>query len=242
MISEAKAKQWLCAGQEILGGLIHRKILFVSSVGSHMWGMQTEESDIDLAIIYAASTKAILRGEKISCTTGQEIAVRNGEVYDIIGWEVGHLIDQLIRGNINAIWYASSPLIIKPSAFQKDLADIVASNISRSCHHSIKGMAESQIKSEKALKNSRMAGKGLQTALRTINFGIRLMSQGIISFEPVCITPEKDEVMERLARLDEVYLSSSLPNRPDEGAFREFLFKLRLEGLSEEERSLREHG
>ncbi len=91
------------------------KTLFVSCVGSHMWGMQSPESDIDLVMIYIAPTKRILRGERIPPTIRQEIAARGGEVYDTLGWEIGHLINQLIKGNVNAIWYVTSPLIIKPS-------------------------------------------------------------------------------------------------------------------------------
>ena len=86
------------------------KNLFISCVGSHMWGMQNEESDIDLVMIYIAPTRSILRGERIPSTIRQEIAARGGEIYDTLGWEIGHLINQLIKGNVNAIWYATSPL------------------------------------------------------------------------------------------------------------------------------------
>ena len=93
--------------------------LYVSCVGSHMWGMNNEQSDIDLVMIYIAPTRAILRGEKIPFTVRQQIAPKNGEIYDTLGWEIGHLIDQLIKGNINAIWYATSHLVIKPSRVQE---------------------------------------------------------------------------------------------------------------------------
>lgn len=211
------------------------RVLFISSVGSHMWGMNRPESDIDLVVIYAASTRSILRGQKIPATIRQEIALCRTEVYDTLGWEVGHLIDQLIRGNVNAIWYVKSPLVVKPSSYQEELAALVAANLSRSSHHSIRGMAESQIKSEEEARRPEMAGKGYRTALRTINFGINLLASGRICFDPVLHTPGKDEVMEALARLDEAYEKSSLPDRPDEDAFRDFLFRLRLDILAEEE-------
>ncbi|MCU0638084.1 MAG: nucleotidyltransferase domain-containing protein, partial [Methanothrix sp.] len=98
------------------------KTLFISCVGSHMWGMQSEESDIDLVMIYIAPTRAILRAERISPTIRQKIADRGGEIYDTLGWEVGHLINQLIKGNVNAIWYVTSPLLIKPSIIQEELS------------------------------------------------------------------------------------------------------------------------
>ncbi len=208
------------------------KTLFISCVGSHMWGMQNEESDIDLVMIYIAPTKRILRGERILPTIRQEIADRGGEVYDTLGWEIGHLINQLIRGNVNAIWYVTSPLVIKQSPFQKELSALVQANLCRETYHSIKGMAESQIKSEG--EAAKKPGKGYRTALRTINFGIKLLSEGRICFEPVLHAPGVKEVTERMVRLEEAYEFSLLSDLPDEEAFRAFLLRLRLEEMAQE--------
>jgi uncharacterized protein len=205
------------------------EILFISCVGSHMWGMQSPESDIDLVVIYIAPTRAILRGERISLTVRQEIAARDGENYDTLGWEIGHLINQLIKGNVNAIWYVTSPLVIKPSVIQEELSALVQANLCRDTYHSIKGMAESQIKSEEKPK---IAGKGYRTALRTINFGIKLLSEGRICFASVLCTPKAEEVMEKMCRLEEAYEASRLPERPDEDAFRELLLRLRIEEMA----------
>jgi predicted nucleotidyltransferase len=201
------------------------KTLFISCVGSHMWGMQNEESDIDLVMIYIAPTRAILRAERISPTIRQQIAARGGEIYDTLGWEVGHLINQLIKGNVNAIWYVTSPLLIKPSIIQEELSALVQENLSRQTYHSIKGMAESQIKSE---TKPGIAGKGYRTALRTINFGITLLTEGRICFAPVLHNPKAGEVMEKMGQLKEAYEASCLPELPDGEAFREFLLRLRL--------------
>jgi uncharacterized protein len=206
--------------------------LFVSCVGSHMWGMQSPESDIDLVMIYISPTRSILRGERVPPTVRQEIAARGGEVYDTLGWEIGHLINQLIEGNVNAIWYVSSPLIIKPSAVQEELSALVQANLCRETYQSIKGMAESQIKSEE--KPTKRPGKGYRTALRTINFGITLLEEGRICFAPILHTPGAGEVMEKMLQLEEAYAASSLPDLPDEDAFREFLLRLRLKEMTGE--------
>jgi len=213
------------------------KTLFISCVGSHMWGMNSQESDIDLVMIYIAPTRSILRGEKIMPAVRQQITARGGEIYDTLGWEIGHLINQLIKGNVNAIWYATSPLLIKPTILHEELAALVRANLCRQTFHSIKGMAESQIKSEKKpAENSRIAGKGYRTALRTINFGMRLLSEGKICFMPVLHTPGEEEVIEKMQQLDEAYASSLLPDHPDEDAFREFLLRLRMEDLPRADR------
>ena len=105
-------------------------------------------------------------------------------------------------------------------------------NLCRETYRSIKGMAESQIKSEE--KPAKIAGKGYRTALRTINFGIKLLSEGRICFAPVLHSPGAEEVMEKMRQLEETYEASPLPDRPDEYDFSEFLFRLRLENLSHE--------
>lgn len=208
------------------------RTLYTSCIGSHMWGMQNRESDIDLVAVYAASTRSILRGEKVFPTIRQRIAQCRGEIYDIIGWEIGHLINQLIKGNINAIWYASSPLVAKPSLVQEELSALVKDNLGRESYRSIKGMAQSQMKSEDKPSE---AGKGLRTALRTINFGIMLLMEGRICFAPVLHTPGAEVVMEKMRELDYAYEASRLPDRPDEEVFREFLLRLRLEGVQDSE-------
>ena len=201
-----------------------------------MWGMQNEESDIDLVMIYIAPTRSILRGERIPSTIRQEIAARGGEVYDTLGWEIGHLINQLIKGNVNAIWYVTSPLHVKTSPIQEELSSLVQANLCRETYQSIKGMAESQIKSETraGAGASRKPGKGYRTALRTINFGIALLSEARICFVPVLHTPKAGEVSEKMQQLEEAYESSRLPDLPDENAFREFLLRRRMEELTGE--------
>jgi hypothetical protein len=206
------------------------KTLFTTCVGSHMWRMNTAESDVDLAVIYIAPTNAILRGERIPVTTGQQMSNRQGIVYDTLGWEVGHLVNQLLKGNVNAIWYATSPIVIQPSPYQKELKSLVESNLCRNTYCSVAGMAESQIKEEQKPKGA--GGKGYRTALRTINFGIELLTRGKLCYEPVYYTPEPEVVLDKRQQLLEAYEASSLPEMPDEEAFREFLFRLRMDEMA----------
>jgi predicted nucleotidyltransferase len=222
-----KAPEWLEFGR-IAGGN-RMRTLFITCVGSHMWQMESVESDIDLVVIYTAPTRSLLRGEKISPTISQRMEEKDGMIYDTLGWEIGHLINQLLKGNVNAIWYASSPLVLQPSPVQKELKALIEANLCRETYRSIKGMAESQIQSEQ--KPDRIVGKSYRTALRTINFGIELLTNGRLCFEPVLHIPEAEEVAEMMCQLAEAYEASSLPDLPDEEVFREFLLRLRLEDL-----------
>jgi len=208
------------------------RTLFMTCVGSHMWHMESKESDVDLVVIYIAPTKSILRGEKISATISQRMEEKNGVIYDTLGWEIGHLMDQLVKGNVNAIWNAASPLVLQPSSVQEKLKALIEANLCRETYRSILGMAKSQIQSEK--KPVKNAGKGCRTALRTINFGIELLTNGRLCFEPVLHIPEAEEVAEKMCRLEEAYEASSLPDLPNEDAFRDFLLRLRLEDLKKD--------
>lgn len=206
------------------------RTLFITCVGSHMWRMNNEESDVDLAVIYIAPTSAILRGERIPATTGQQMNVRRGIVYDTLGWEMGHLINQLLKGNINAIWYTTSPIVVQPSPYQGELRSLVEKNLCRNTYRSLAGMAGSQIEEGKK-SGTDGKGKGLRTALRTLNFGIELLTRGRLSYEPVCYTPDLDVVLDKKQQLLDAYESSNLPDLPDEDVFREFLFRLRMNEL-----------
>jgi predicted nucleotidyltransferase len=156
---------------------------------------------------------------------------KGGVIFDTLGWEIGHLINQLIKGNVNAIWNTVSPLVLQPSPIQVELKKLVQANLCRVTYQSIKGMAESQMNYEQ--RPERIAGKGYMTALRTLNFGIKLLNEGKLCFVPVRHIPEAKEVMEKMCLLVEAYESSPLPDRPDEEAFREFLLRLRLEEMAE---------
>ncbi|GAB6265368.1 MAG: hypothetical protein STSR0001_08130 [Methanothrix sp.] len=170
------------------------KILYISCVGSHMWGMESKESDIDLVMIYTVSTRRILRGEKFPAAIRQEMAAKEGG----------------------------------------------KANLCRESYHSIKGMAESQIKSETGqLKLSgaglvKRPGKGYRTALRSINFGIELLREARISYEPVMHDPTPEELKEGMNQLDEAYRQSMLPDLPDEDQFRDFLLGQRLKEMDED--------
>ncbi len=202
------------------------RTLFITCVGSHMWRMNAEDSDVDLAITYIAPTRAILRGEPISHTIGQQKSIRNGIVYDTMGWEVGHLINQLLKGNINAIWYATSPIVPQRSVCQEELKYLIENNLCRNTYYSLAGMADIQIK--EGQKQNGSGSKGFMTALRTMNFGVELLSRGRLCYSPVRYIPELDEVEERKRRLLDAYKSSHMPDLPDKEVFREFLYKLRM--------------
>ena len=77
-------------------------------------------------------------------------------------------------------------------------------------------------------------GKGYRTALRSINFGIELLREARISYEPVMHDPTPEELKEGMNQLDEAYRQSMLPDLPDEDQFRDFLLRQRLKEMDED--------
>jgi predicted nucleotidyltransferase len=207
------------------------ELLFSTNVGSHMWGMNTSESDIDISSVYVVDTKHMLSGYSIHNTRPDKTYMKDGMKVDEKFQEIGHLVNKIISGNVNAMWTVCTPLVIKDHATLRILRDITMRNLSRASYDSINGMARSQLKDVVKRTSVMPEGKALKTAFRTCQFGITLLSQGRIVFEPVVAQPTEDHVKVALRLLDEAYKLSSLPERVDETEFRQFLLNTRMNRL-----------
>ena len=227
--------------------------LFTSVVGSHMWKMNRPDSDIDLNMVYAVVPEDILAGDNVQ-RSFQFTVVINERTFDVHTYEIGHLIHLLAKGNVNAIWAACSPLKDARDAgvsmpreiidnhfdgvsglggrIQTRLDELVRANLSRESYHSIRGMAHSQLLD--AEKHPERALKTLKSCVRTCNFGIKLLTEGELVFDPVKETKQMGSNFHRLfpsrsiQMLDEAYKNSPLPDRPDEKRFRSFLLDVRI--------------
>jgi hypothetical protein len=209
-------------------------LLWSVETGSGMWG--TKRNDIDISSVYCVDTNKILRGERISQTFPQR-KYRNEKLYGDIdieeqSQEIGHLVNKLIDGNINAIWVVCSPNIINKSHHQilRDLRYITMKNLSKLTYHSVKGMVMNQYKDHVKRASVMPPGKAHRNAIRTANFGSTLLSENKIIFKGIDrdYIPEESEVIEAIARLDIAYETSKLPEKSNEIAFRDFLYHVRL--------------
>lgn len=207
-------------------------ILFQTLVGSHMWSMVTPESDVDLMTVYRQDTKEILSGYRVQKGKEHRMFVKDHIDYDIQYMEIGHLVELLMQGNVNALWTVTSPYAIKKSESLISLRSIVMNTLSRKSYHSIVGMATSQMNDEK--KRPSMAGKGFRTALRTINFGIALFDRGCVEFKPVKEIVTLDEVKNGFIELKVSCNHSKLPSSTNIKMFREYLCNERIRGLFDE--------
>lgn len=224
--------------------------LFVTIVGSHMWGMQTEQSDVDLALTYIIDSDDFLSGYQIPTKKNRKFQSGEKE-YDIQYYEIGHLVNLLLKGNVNAIWAVCSPVtypLFEMNAISMDTAvsemnrifgedvhaslkDMVEANLSKESYYSIRGMVESQYLDHKKRKDVMPHGKALKTCIRTCQFGIELLTKGKLVFAPTPNNIDSDNLMAEAERyitnLDEAMARSALQEKPPEKPFRDLLLLCR---------------
>lgn len=209
--------------------------LFSTNVGSHMWRMETPASDIDLITVNQVDTMSILRGISIQSTSPDKKYRRSdGVEVDEKIMEIGHLVNQLIKGNVNAIWAVCTPLVVKKHVSLYELQELVLRNISKASYHSIRGMAISQMLDIEKRRDVMPQGKAARTSIRTAQFGITFLEQGLIAFEsyPLDWNPTKEDCEIAISRLDRAHERSALPDTPNEDEFRDYLYQVRVENMS----------
>ena len=211
--------------------------LWTTEVGSSMWNMfQPGISDHDYCTIRQFPTKLLLSGYKNPGTWPSQIKNNelNGVPIDQNYLEVEHLVGQLLKGNINAIWYVMSPIIIKDHIYLHELREIIMSNPSKLPFHSIRGMALSQ-KRDEIKRPALTQEKGYRTAIRTLLFGQQLLQDWKFDFNVKELYDIEnitlEEVNYHIKQLETTYQDSCLPDNINKYPFRQFLYKVRCNDL-----------
>jgi predicted nucleotidyltransferase len=206
--------------------------IFVTEVGSRMWGMENFASDYDLFNVFQQPSSEYLRTSNFEKTRPAKTYFEDGKEIDSQFMEIGHLIHQLKKGNVNALWAVCSGVVWKDSETLQKLRRIVVANLSKESYYSIKGMAISGLNDAIKRAAVRDPAKSLWTCARTLNFGCNLLCDKGICFE----VPEVDSVDESYCklefdRLDECYKISNLPEKVDPKPFEDFLYRLRKDEI-----------
>jgi len=211
------------------------KDLWTTEHGSSMWGMfKSGISDHDYSTCRVVPTKNILAGYRIPETWAQTHFLKDGVDCDCSYVEIGQLINQLLRGNINYLWHVTSSIVIEDNTSNygllRKLRQIVLNNPSKKYYYAIKGMAGSQKLDE--TKRPRLAGgKGYRTAARTALFGVDLLTKWEFNFKPcetiVNLDVSELDVNKCLDALDQAFEDSPFPLEIDEKPFRDYLYKIR---------------
>lgn len=200
---------------------------FQTVVGSHMWGMDTPESDKDLFRCYIAPSEDFLLGKRHD--GGHQ---SHSEGIDVASFEIGHVIRQLKKGNLNFIQGVMSGIMEETSGEHEELKKIVRENIAKNVYNSVHGMSYKNYKKyfDKQSLSREDEAKKLKQIGRVIMFGVRILQGDGITFEPYNIE-SRYAVMDLIRILDKAYDRSKLPEKPDDKPFDDFLLKVRLSRL-----------
>jgi len=93
--------------------------LFSTLVGSHVWRMNHAESDIDLFVCYVAPSTDFLIGK-----THNKSHCSNIGGVDRSSSEIGKIVNQLLKNNINYLIYVLSPRVEFTTPDHKRLVDL----------------------------------------------------------------------------------------------------------------------
>jgi len=200
----------------------------VTNVGSHLWRMNHENSDIDLGMIYVTSTSEYLRGTAFKDSKQYKEGEEDWTVH-----EVGKVVEMLIKGNVNYVWILTSPKVEYGTKSFEELKKIYLNNISANIYHSIMGLSKQNYL--KYLVGGNFAdGESFQKVdkkrkiiVRTIKFGINILEGNQPTYEPVTEELDNIKVGEYMEKLDEAYENTEVPEKPDEELYREFLENVR---------------
>lgn len=231
-------------------------ILFRTIVGSHMWGQHHSESDTDKFECHIFDTRSFMLGNRHDGCKKTE-----GDNEETDSCEIGHVIKQLLKGNVNFLWGVMSPKFdlvtsnIDPTVF--DLRSVVHNNLSKATAHSVRGFAIHNLRHWFGLKVEKklcMCGntqyvitekkqiarltpedkkyhKILNTCARTLSFGIKLLEEGILDFDNPRGADTPGDIINYLNELETAYIESDLPDKPNPAPFEEYLLWTRFNDL-----------
>jgi predicted nucleotidyltransferase len=214
---------------------MRRKVLLKAEVGSGMWGMKHPGSDTDLFVVYKVPTSEILSGAvNPGVGRGHSSQDKVAQV-DSAAFELQHVINELLKGNINFIWGITSQMVETETIDMVWLRSIVLKTAAKSISHSARGLAASCIRDVDTGKTTekRQVVKKYRQAIRTLRFASNwLMGRGAV-FQSV---PEEEATRQEYAislwAFEYSLQYSRLPEKVDASEFRELLLFVRLSDLT----------
>lgn len=201
-----------------------KTVLWETIVGSHMWGMNRPGSDVDYFQVFAYPTKIFLMGYNPKQSFFYHYPDR-----DIHRHEIGRVIEQLLKCNVNFIFGVISNEVISTSKYHRELYEYVKNHPCKGIEHSIWGLASSNYK-KYILSGADISEKRCNKILRVLQFGITLLKTGRYEFKPFYGgTPEL--IKQKINELVFAYNESKLPEEFDEEWLRYYLYRVRRDFL-----------
>lgn len=206
--------------------LADENLLWETVVGSHLWGMNKPDSDIDYFSVFNYPTKIFLQGYN-----PQLSFFHHYSDHDVHKHEISKVIEQLSKCNINFIIGVMSNKISHTSKYHRELYEYVKNNPCKGIEHSIWGLANGNY-NKYILSGIDTSEKRCNKILRVLQFGITLLNTGKYEFRPFYGgTPEM--ILQKSDELIFAYNNSKLPITFDERWLRNYLYNVRIDYLKE---------
>ena len=228
--------------------------LFVTVSGSHIYGFDSPDSDVDLRGCHGLPLADVV-GLKLPTETIDRASIEGEVEVDIVSHEIGKYLRLLVKNNGYVLEQIYSPLVVSGDSFLDPLRDLAAKCITRFHYHHYRGFFATKLKlldKEPAKK-----AKSLLYAYRVLLTGTHLMKTGRVvahvlelheeaglDFIPDLIAQKVEEKIalpgldwdfhrKQLLRLSDnmklAFEASKLPEYRDKGAVNEFLVDFRLQ-------------
>lgn len=112
------------------------RVILRTLTGSHQWGMNRPDSDKDYFTVYAVPTRDILSGRN----KGRGNHFSSTDEADETRHEVAHVVDMLLKCNVNFVQGVLSPCVEEATNAAEALRRIVAENPAKGIFESVQGM------------------------------------------------------------------------------------------------------
>lgn len=204
--------------------------IFVAAVemGSRIWGMQKSNSDRDILIIYAEPTVDILSGRITRPSMpNKHGSIIEGRRYDFSFVEIGVLVNRIKKGEITAIWGATSPIVYRETSYYTILSDLIKKHPIKGVCPSLIGMARGNLAGSESSPTKTAAQKKIAIAYRNALFGGVLLTEKRYDYGVPVRKVSETEVMMALDNLEQMYFLSSLPDQYDPHELEQYLLDFR---------------
>jgi len=205
------------------------KELFKTCVGSHVWNMNRPDSDMDIFKCYITPSSDFLIGRTHKKSHFNQIGNT-----DTTSTEIGVVVEQLLKNNVNYFINIMSPIVINNSKELQELKVLTQKNLSKRCFSSIYGLAYSNYK-KYILSDKQNTEKKRKVIARTILFGQHLLFYHEFNFDFDLWDINTNEIERMLYASKCIYENSTLPETPQhKEEMYSWLLKLRINKLKEE--------
>ncbi len=204
-------------------------VILKTRCGSHAWGMERPDSDIDYFTVYRTPTRDILRSP--SGERGHSIRNKQDE-YDDMKHEVGFIAHMVTSGNINFVTGVMSPATEISTPEMTALRNILTKYPCKGIYHSCMGLSKSNFH-KYILMRLEDTPKKRALIMRTLRFAIRAIEDGVYDFRVVKLgdTFTVEEMGDTFLKLKKAYEASTLRETYPKDLIQDWLLDVRLKDL-----------